>query len=339
MRAKHFPISFFAVRFRRVAQIDGIPRMGRSQGATIFWGLVSVFFAAAACYYFWKNHEDEKNARQLRDDVLTLQDQCDSLNAQKNKLQSGIGDAEKQLKAREDFLQEKETKLAAEESRLETLGQQSHNQSQQNRNQEVVVKKFDDTVRKLARGDDTDVVLRGGRPVLRVPNSIFFAFGDAALKPEGKALLDQIARALNGHLDNFELRLECYTDNENDIQKSASPGNSGKPVASTAPVPRYATSWELTAARAGALARYFHEGGSLPFQNVIVMGRGDSQPIVPNAKDGHARNRRIEITIAPLPVPFHASEPSHANENADSTTPLNPLEPPPDTPTTGNKKN
>lgn len=340
---KRFPISIFAVRFRRVAQLDSIPRMGRSQGASIFWGLVSVFFAAAACYYFWKNHENEKSARQLRDVVLTLQDQCDSLNAQKDKLQSGISDTEKQLKTREEFLQEKEKNLAAEESRLETVGQQSKNQSQQNQSQAAVVKKFDDTVRKLAKDDDTDVVLRGGRPVLRAPNSIFFALGDATLKPEGKALLDQIAKSLNGQLDNFELRLECYTDSDNEAQKNTDTKNKSpnedKAKPDATPAPHYATSWELTAVRASSIERYLREQGSLPFQNIIVTGRGDFQPIVTNAKESHARNRRIEITVTPQPVPFHSPDTSHASTATGSTAPPNPLEPPPDPPASGNKKN
>jgi len=311
-----------------VAQFDGNSRMGRSQGASIFWGLVSVFFAAAACFYFWKSHENEKSTRQLRDEVLTLQDQCDSLNSQKDKLQSGISETQKQLKVREDFLQEKEAKLAAEESRLEGLGQQSQTQSQQNQSQAAVVKKFDDTVRKLAKGDDTDVVLRSGRPVLRVPNSIFFALGDAVLKPEGKALLDQIAKSLDGQLDNFELHLECYTDSEVEIQKTPAESKNKTPEEKSANVPHYTTIWELTAARAGAITRYIHEQTALPFQNVIVIGRGDYQPIVPNAKEGHARNRRIEITVAPTPPAFRPSDRTHSGASGSA----NPLEPPPDPP-------
>jgi len=308
-----------------VAQLDSIARVGRSQGASIFWGLVSVFFAAAACFYFWKNHENEKSASQLRDEVLTLQDQCESLTAQKNKLQSGV-ETEKELKNREDFLRDKESQLAAKESRLESLGQQSQNQSQQNLGQLAIVKKFDDTVRKLAKDSDTDVVVRSGRPVLRVPNSVFFTLGDSTLKPEGKALLDQVAKALNGQLENnnFELQLECFTDGEAEIQKAlpdpnAKPANGQKPVLIP---PRYANIWELTSARAGVITRYLHEQTDLPFQNLLVMGRGDFQPIILNQKEGHARNRRIEITIAPEPAPFHAPDAAKAN----------PLEPPPESP-------
>ena len=41
--------------------------------------------------------------------------------------------------------------------------------------------------------DDTDVVVREGRPVLRVPSSLFFAFGETSLKPEGKTMLEIVA--------------------------------------------------------------------------------------------------------------------------------------------------
>lgn len=311
-----------------MAQLDSIARVGRSQGASIFWGLVSAFFAAAACFYFWKNLENEKSASQLRNDVLTLQDQCDSLNAQKKKLQSDA-ETEKELKNREDFIRDKEAQLAAKESHLENLSQQSQNQSQQNMSQLAIVKKFDDTVRKLAKDSDTDVVVRSGRPVLRVPNSVFFALGDSTLKPEGKALLDQVAKALSGQLDNsnFELQFECFTDGEAEIQKAEPKPAKDKdkdkdPKLPPPEPPRYANIWELTSARAGVITRYLHEQTDLPFQNLLVMGRGDFQPIIPNMKEGHARNRRIEITIAPEPAPFHAPDAAKSN----------PLEPPPEPP-------
>jgi septal ring factor EnvC (AmiA/AmiB activator) len=108
-----------------VAYVESSQRVGRSQAASIFWGLVSVCFAAAACYYYWNNHENETSASVLRDQVLTLQEERDSLSAQKDKLQSSISDSETQLKSREDFLQEKETRLAEEETRLEALDQKS----------------------------------------------------------------------------------------------------------------------------------------------------------------------------------------------------------------------
>jgi chemotaxis protein MotB len=289
-----------------VAFIDRSTRLGRSQGASIFWGLVSVCFAAAACFYFWKNHENETTANVMRDQVLQLREENETLNSQKESLEASRSEAENELKTREDLVQEKETELAAEETRLEGLGRQSQAQSEETQAQVTVVKKFNDVIRKLGKDNPPDVVERGGRPVLRVPNSELFAPGDATLKPEGKTLLNQIAQGLNGQLDNFELRVVSYTDSDAEAQ----PGGGQKTDSAAADSkPLHATSWDLTAARASAIARFYRDETSLPFLNVLVIGRGDSEPIVPNAGEGHARNRRVEITVAPLPVSFHSPDP------------------------------
>ena len=54
---------------------------------------------------------------------------------------------------------------------------------------------------------------------------------------------------------------------------------------------------------------------------MIVTGRGDAEPIAANAGSESARNRRVEITVAPLPVLFHAPDPDKsaaANSDPDS---------------------
>lgn len=295
-----------------MANLDGISRVGRSQGASIFWGLVSVFFAAAACFYFWKNHENEATTNKLRDQVMNLQELNESLTAQKEKLQAGISETTNQLKAREDFLQDKEAKLAAEESRIEALPQQAPAAKPQpppavaaTPTQTAVIKKFSDTIQKLDKDAAGDVIERDGRPVLRVPNTILFAPGEAVLKPEGKTLLTQLAQGLNNQLDTFELRVSAYTDTD------------AEPPKADGAKPRYATSWDLTAARATAISKFYRDQTQLPFQNVLVQARGDADPITTSAKEGHAHNRRVEFTVVPVPVAFHAT-PS--------------LEPPPDSP-------
>jgi flagellar motor protein MotB len=301
-----------------VAYPETTRQVGRSQAVTIFWGLVSLFFTAAACYYFWENHENETSADVLRDQVMTLQEQRDSLSSQRDKLQASISETETQLKTREDLIEEKETKLAGQETQVEAVAQQAQLAALQNDAEAAVIKKFNDTARKLAK-DDTDVVVREGRPVLRVPDSQLFTFGDAALKPEGKALLGQIVQALNGQMSTFELRIETFTDSAESAgaddatptQVNLKPDPNAKPAppakAPLAPPPDR-TPWDLTGARAAALEKFFHEDGSLPFPSVIVVARGDSEPIVDSGKDGHARNRRTEITIAPMAAPFRGTD-------------------------------
>ena len=306
-----------------MAFIDRSTRVGRSQGVSIFWGLVSVCFAAAACFYYLKNHDNERAANQMRDQVMELREQNESLTSQKDNLQEAQTEAESQLKMREDLVAQKETELAAEETRLDTLDQTSQIQSQENLAQVAVVKKFNDIIRKLGK-DQPDVVERGGRPVLRVPNAQLFAPGDATLTPDGKAMLGQVAQALNGQLTNFELRIVTYTDTDAEA--------SGKPPpdadATDKPRPHFANSWDLTAARAAAISRYLRDQTQLSFANVLVIGRGDSEPISSNSGDNHARNRRVEITVAPMPVAFH---PPDADATAVTPAPPAKTTPPPST--------
>jgi flagellar motor protein MotB len=289
--------------------INAPPRIGRSQGASIFWGLISVCFAAGACYYFWKNTENERNADQWHDQVLQLQEANDSLQAEKARLQSSMTDTENQIKAREDLVQEKETELAAEELRIEGLGRQSATIAAQNQAQVAMVKKFNDAIRKLG-GAMPDVVERGGRPVLRVPNGQLFAANDATLTPEGKALLGQLAQAIVGQMDTFELRVVCYTDTGAELPPAG--GDKKDPNDATMLAP----AWYLTSARAAEISRYFRDQTQLPFLNVIVAGRGDAEPIAPNTGKDSAKNRRVEITVTPLPVQFHAPDADKATAPA-----------------------
>jgi len=316
-----------------VAYLDHSPRVGRSQGVLIFWGLISLVFAALFCFYYWKNHENEATANKLRDEVLTLQDQRDALTSEKEKLQAGLGDAESEMKAREDLLQAKEAKLAEEEARLESLAKTPTNPptpgaAQSTASVAATSKKFDDLAHKLGADSGAEVITRGGRPVLRVPNPVFFAPGDATLKPDGKTFLNQVAQSVNGQIDTFELRMESFTDSDAEAPKTPDPTKKDAPPGDSKP--HYATSWDLTAARAAAIARFYRDQTTLPFQNVVIIARGDAEPVVTGAKDDPARNGRIEISLTPLPAAPHPTEATHTAPAANGKPPLAPPpEPPP----------
>ena len=69
----------------------------------------------------------------------------------------------------------------------------------------------------------------------------------------------------------------------------------------TAPVQpiNFPSDWELSSARAGAVARFLNSEGGVPRPRMHVAGYGDTSPLVPESNPDHLRlNRRVAIVVA-----------------------------------------
>ena len=131
-----------------------------------------------------------------------------------------------------------------------------------------------------AGGFGTDLTLEQterGLNVTVVTDRVLFASASAELNPDGLALLRLVGDALKT-VDN-DLVIEGHTD--------------ARPIRSTV----YPSNWELSTARAGAVARFF-EGLGIPSERLFPAGRAATEPIGDNATaDGQARNRRVVIIV------------------------------------------
>jgi chemotaxis protein MotB len=113
---------------------------------------------------------------------------------------------------------------------------------------------------------------------------ILFEFGKADLTPEGEKILKKVGEALK-NIKGKKVRVTGHTD----------------------PVPirpdymyKFPSNWELSAARAASVVRYFQEKIDLDPKEMEAVGRSFYQPEASNdTKEGRARNRRVEILIAP----------------------------------------
>lgn len=107
---------------------------------------------------------------------------------------------------------------------------------------------------------------------------VLFPPGRAELKRESSRHLDMLVSVLQ-ELPN-PIQVEGHTDNV--------PLGSGLP---------FKSNWELSAARAFAVLKYFEEKG-VPSVRLAAIGYGEHRPIQTNeTPEGRSANRRIEVNI------------------------------------------
>lgn len=125
------------------------------------------------------------------------------------------------------------------------------------------------------------ITLTEGRIGIR--GNVLFDLSSSALRPEGVAVLMDIAPALAAYLDAHDslIMVSGFTD---DLPRRGGPERDN---------------WQLSAERALTVVRALIEAG-LPADRVFGAGFGETHPVAPNDSDeNRARNRRVEI--APVP--------------------------------------
>lgn len=119
---------------------------------------------------------------------------------------------------------------------------------------------------------------------VRFVESLFFRSGSATLTGEGKSILNSVAEALAA-IPQKQISVEGHTDN--------------KPIGPKLK-DRYASNWELSAARAITVARYLAERTGISPERIAATGYGSHHPVTSNeTREGRAENRRVEIMLAP----------------------------------------
>ena len=136
------------------------------------------------------------------------------------------------------------------------------------------IKKQEITIKELEGGISLSMVDR-----------ILFKLGEATLTPQGEKVLAKVGEGLKkiqgkmvrvvGHTDTIPIRKE-YLD-------------------------KFPSNWELSAARASTVVRYFQDKSGLEPKGMEAVGRSFYQPTAPmDTEKNRALNRRVEIFIAPM---------------------------------------
>lgn len=124
-----------------------------------------------------------------------------------------------------------------------------------------------------------EVELDGDRIIIRLSEQATFDSGRAELRTQFNGLLDKVGRSVRP-VDGT-IHIEGHTD---DV-----PMGIGS---------RYRDNWDLSAARAAAVAEYLLDGSFVTPERVSVTGFADSRPLQSNdTPEGRSVNRRVEIIV------------------------------------------
>ncbi len=136
---------------------------------------------------------------------------------------------------------------------------------------------------------DVQISQLRGQLTVSVLDKILFKSGRADILPAGQAVLEKVARVL-AQTDDM-IRVEGHTDNVPISEKLKE---------------KYFSNWELSAARAASVVRYFQlaEHKIEPLR-LEAVGFAEYRPVAPNDSDANKqRNRRVEIVLTAVKPPI-----------------------------------
>ena len=133
---------------------------------------------------------------------------------------------------------------------------------------------MDDIAEDSAMAVDTNEA----KVVVRVPGANLFKPGQADLQLSGRPVLDEVIAVIRRYPD-YKIHIQGHTDDD--------------PISTE----KFPTNWELSAARATAVLRYFFDKGVEPEQ-MTATGYADTFPLSSNDTDqGRTINRRVEFVL------------------------------------------
>ena len=227
----------------------------------------------------------------LKDQFKKLNGDFAQLSIQKDKITADRDELDKVLKSKSDSLSKTINELRGKTAVLEmenaSLKEGVANLKKTKEEEVKSVSKTYETLMQEMKGEiaqgQVAITELKGKLTVDVLDKILFASGEAEVKPEGLAVLQRVIDILKNVKDKA-IRIEGHTDNV----------KIGGALAR-----KYATNWELSAARAINVTRYLQKQGIDPAL-LASVAYGEYKPVADNStSEGRAKNRRIAIILQP----------------------------------------
>lgn len=262
----------------------------------IIGAVVAVILLALIAWLYMAGVEKDERITQLNTDLETLradsQKQIDGLNQTLDNLRAeniqilgsveGVKAELQEAKVEVRKAREREKRLKGEKERFQALVKKFAEEKNAAVEERLTLEQ---KLRGMLERQDIMISSLSGKLKVEMASQILFESGSATLKEDGKKVLEQLALAIKD--ENQDLVVQGHTDN----------------IPTRGSV-RFPTNWELSASRAISAVRYLEEVCEVPGESLSAAGYGDTRPVADNdTKEGRARNRRIEITLAPVFTP------------------------------------
>lgn len=221
--------------------------------------------------------------------------------------EAALAASQKDLATKTDLLHVAERTLASEQEKRERIAAELGTAQSTNKelsakaaDVDAKAKQLDDQQKKLQAAVDKSlgsVSAQGDEIHLQLVDKVLFKLNDDQLTDKGKELIDKVAAALK-EMPEKQIYVQGHTDDQpifNPPSPKQPPQKKGqKPV--PPPPPRFATNWELSAARALTVVHYLQDTSKIEPSRLAALAFGQYRPV---SKQNKAANRRIEIVLYP----------------------------------------
>jgi chemotaxis protein MotB len=178
-------------------------------------------------------------------------------------------------------LAEKEAELAACEGSCKTAKQDAERLKAREAELKTKETELRASLQKELANRDVEISQLRDQLSVRVLDRVLFHSGSARILPGGEKVLAKLAATLAKEGD--VIRVVGHTDNVR--------------IGETL-LEKYASNWELSAARAASVVRYFQGRARIDPERLEAVGFGEYRPIAANdTMENRGRNRRVEIVL------------------------------------------
>ena len=240
-------------------------------------GLILVILVALVSYYNVKYRNTHKDFLAEQADRMKYEEESATrlrkLNQTEEDLAAKVSKIE-YLQGIIDEEQERTAQLSKAKAQIEA----------EKRKREEEARDLINSLQKEIQNKEIAITELKGMLTVNLMDKILFDSGRSEIKPEGKRVLDKIARTFLNRYPDREIRVEGHSDN---VSYKGSRLNN----------------WGLSTARAISAVRYLQEHASVAPPRLAAVGYAHYRPIDTNdTSNGRARNRRIEIIVMPSKI-------------------------------------